>query len=245
MSLLDDSDKIIDKDIFDLAKIQKFFSFEDGTEDKRQYENASRVLKEIKNSPCLQWLETQKSPAIFVKNKIETKTYTFDGPDGKERTYQIPILGEYFRKDGNSELHTPRIEIYDDAIQSVVGKDDNKYKCIFSIVLLHELMHAIMDSGDSTAEATMYKTLYGFWKEESYANAGVLNMVKNTINNKINKEFKPEVESFIKNQSGPYRYGLTVFANKDLDFDAWKEQKKYGNGLNKDEQKLWLIGLCV
>lgn len=163
-----------------------------------------------------------------VNEPQHTDEQRFYYPSDNEfyETYRYPILGEYYPND-------KKIILYLKAIENAVN---NKYKIeyLIAIVLIHEMMHAIMDTG-SMYGCYPANSLYAFWKEESYANALTLW----AIHNYADKELTQQAESFMESQPDPYRYGIYL-ANKELSHESWKKEKQESVICEPKKQTEWL-----
>ena len=162
-----------------------------------------------------------------INTPIHNKTYECDD---KSVTYSYQLLGVYC-------LEGKKIILYLKAIEEEAKKCKIEIEYLIATVLIHELMHAIMDTG------SMYgcyppNSLYAFWKEESYANALTLLAIRNYKDQKLAQQ----AERFMESQPDPYQYGVCLANNNPrLTHSDWKEEKKNNNDpIPIEEQKEWL-----
>ena len=124
-------------------------------------------------------------------------------------------------------------------------KDNNiSFEALLTFVLLHELMHLMMDVFDEhefgIKDEGNFKDLgqlYGYFREESLANALALHL----CDSKGNKALAYSIlEHFVQNQTIPYQTGLLY---KDLFEKAVKNWMKCKTGkyLTKQLAKEWLL----
>ncbi len=146
----------------------------------------------------------------------------------KSKSYRFILLGKYVVKE-------QKIVLFLKSIKDESSRNNFSLENLTTIVLIHELMHAIMDTGK------MYgcysdNSMYAFWKEESYANALTLNAIRKSGN----KTLIAEAERFMESQPDPYRYGIYL-ANlyPNISYMWWKDEKNSA-GISIDEQISWL-----
>lgn len=120
-------------------------------------------------------------------------------------------------------------------------KDNNiSFEALLTFVLLHELMHLMMDVFDEHEFGIKDEDLgqlYGYFREESLANALALHL----CDSKGNKALAYSIlEHFVQNQTIPYQTGLLY---KDLFEKAVKNWMKCKTGkyLTKQLAKEWLL----
>ena len=124
-------------------------------------------------------------------------------------------------------------------------KDNNiSFEALLTFVLLHELMHLMMDVFDEhefgIKDEGNFKDLgqlYGYFREESLANALALHLCDSTGNKALAYSI---LEHFVQNQTIPYQTGLLY---KDLFEKAVKNWMKCKTGkyLTKQLAKEWLL----
>ena len=124
-------------------------------------------------------------------------------------------------------------------------KDNNiSFEALLTFVLLHELMHLMMDVFDEhefgIKDEGNFKDLgqlYGYFREESLANALALHLCDSTRNEAFAYSI---LEHFVQNQTIPYQTGLLY---KDLFEKAVKNWMKCKTGkyLTKQLAKEWLL----
>ena len=139
------------------------------------------------------------------------------------------------------------IFLWVDHIYDISKKNDNpSFEALFTFVLLHELMHLMMDVFDET-EFGIYGAgnlknlgqLYGYFREESLANALALYLCDATRNDALVYSI---LDYFVEGQTTPYQTGL-LYIEKDLLKKAvtnWMKCKK-GKYLTKQLAKEWLL----
>ena len=139
------------------------------------------------------------------------------------------------------------IFLWVDHIYDISKKNDNpSFEALFTFVLLHELMHLMMDVFDET-EFGIYGAgnlknlgqLYGYFREESLANALALYLCDATRNDALVYSI---LDYFVEGQTTPYQTGL-LYIEKDLLKKAvtnWMKCKK-GKYLTKELAKEWLL----
>ena len=139
------------------------------------------------------------------------------------------------------------IFLWVDHIYDISKKNDNpSFEALFTFVLLHELMHLMMDVFDET-EFGIYGEgnlkdlgqLYGYFREESLANALALYLCDATGNDALVYSI---LDYFVEGQTTPYQTGL-LYIEKVLLKKAvinWMKCKK-GKYLTKELAKEWLL----
>ena len=139
------------------------------------------------------------------------------------------------------------IFLWVDHIYDISKKNDNpSFEALFTFVLLHELMHLMMDVFDET-EFGIYGEgnlkdlgqLYGYFREESLANALALYLCDATGNDALVYSI---LDYFVEGQTTPYQTGL-LYIEKDLLKKAvinWMKCKK-DKYLTKELAKEWLL----
>ena len=139
------------------------------------------------------------------------------------------------------------IFLWVDNIYDISKKNDNpSFEALFTFVLLHELMHLMMDVFDETkfriyGEGNLKNLgqLYGYFREESLANALALYLCDATRNDALVYSI---LDYFVEGQTTPYQTGL-LYIEKDLLKKAvtnWMKCKK-GKYLTKELAKEWLL----
>ena len=134
-----------------------------------------------------------------------------------------------------------------DHIYDISKKNDNpSFEALFTFVLLHELMHLMMDVFDETkfgiygaGNLKYLGQLYGYFREESLANALALYLCDATRNDALVYSI---LDYFVEGQTTPYQTGL-LYIEKDLLKKAvtnWMKCKK-GKYLTKQLAKEWLL----
>ena len=198
-----------------------------------------------------------------LHNKIENEE--FEEANKREKVEDV-LLGcykrdteRYFAGEGSKSMNGSVISSFDDVNKHCsiflwidhIYKTSNKYKdnnisfeALLTFVLLHELMHLMMDVFDEhefgIKDEGNFKDLgqlYGYFREESLANALALHL----CDSKGNKALAYSIlEHFVQNQTIPYQTGLLY---KDLFEKAVKNWMKCKTGkyLTKQLAKEWLL----
>ena len=139
------------------------------------------------------------------------------------------------------------IFLWVDHIYNISKKNDNpSFEALFTFVLLHELMHLMMDVFDETkfgingaGNLKDLGQLYGYFREESLANALALYLCDATRNDALVYSI---LDYFVEGQTTPYQTGL-LYIEKVLLKKAvinWMKCKK-GKYLTKELAKEWLL----
>lgn len=142
------------------------------------------------------------------------------------------------------------IFLWVDNIYDISKKNDNpSFEALFTFVLLHELMHLMMDVFDETEfgingagnlkDLGQLGQLYGYFREESLANALALYLCDATRNDALVYSI---LDYFVEGQTTPYQTGL-LYIEKDLLKKAvtnWMKCKK-DKCLTKELAKEWLL----
>ena len=139
------------------------------------------------------------------------------------------------------------IFLWVDHIYDISKKNDNpSFEALFTFVLLHELMHLMMDVFDETkfgiygaGNLKDLGQLYGYFREESLANALALYLCDATGNDALVYSI---LDYFVKGQTTPYQTGL-LYIEKVLLKKAvinWMKCKK-DKYLTKELAKEWLL----
>lgn len=168
----------------------------------------------------------------------------------------------YFAGEGSKSMNGSVISSFDDVNKHCsiflwidhIYKTSNKYKdnnisfeALLTFVLLHELMHLMMDVFDehefgikdegNFKDLGQLWQLYGYFREESLANALALHLCDSRGNKALAYSI---LEHFVQNQTIPYQTGLLY---KDLFEKAVKNWMKCKTGkyLTKQLAKEWLL----
>ena len=139
------------------------------------------------------------------------------------------------------------IFLWVDHIYDISKKNDNpSFEALFTFVLLHELMHLMMDVFDETkfgiygaGNLKNLGQLYGYFREESLANALALYLCDATGNDALVYSI---LDYFVEGQTTPYQTGL-LYIEKVLLKKAvinWMKCKK-DKYLTKELAKEWLL----
>ena len=194
-----------------------------------------------------------------LHNKIENEE--FDKANEREEVEAV-LLGcykrdteRYFAGEGIKSVNGSVISSFDDVnkhcsiflwIDHIHDASNNhvSFEALLTFVLLHELMHLMMDVFDENEFGIIGEgnlkdlgQLYGYFREESLANALALHLCDSTRNKALAYSI---LEHFVQNQTIPYQTGLLY---KDLFEKAVKNWMKCKTGkyLTKQLAKEWLL----
>ena len=194
-----------------------------------------------------------------LHNKIENEE--FDKANEREEVEAV-LLGcykrdteRYFAGEGIKSVNGSVISSFDDVnkhcsiflwIDHIHDASNNhvSFEALLTFVLLHELMHLMMDVFDENEFGIIGEgnlkdlgQLYGYFREESLANALALHLCDSTGNKALAYSI---LEHFVQNQTIPYQTGLLY---KDLFEKAVKNWMKCKTGkyLTKQLAKEWLL----
>ena len=196
-----------------------------------------------------------------LHNKIENEE--FDKANEREEVEAV-LLGcykrdteRYFAGEGIKSVNGSVISSFDDVnkhcsiflwIDHIHDASNNhvSFEALLTFVLLHELMHLMMDVFDETefgingaGNLKDLGQLYGYFREESLANALALYLCDATGNDALVYSI---LDYFVEGQTTPYQTGL-LYIEKDLLKKAvtnWMKCKK-GKYLTKQLAKEWLL----
>ena len=196
-----------------------------------------------------------------LHNKIENEE--FDKANEREEVEAV-LLGcykrdteRYFAGEGIKSVNGSVISSFDDVnkhcsiflwIDHIHDASNNhvSFEALLTFVLLHELMHLMMDVFDETkfgiygaGNLKNLGQLYGYFREESLANALALYLCDATRNDALVYSI---LDYFVEGQTTPYQTGL-LYIEKDLLKKAvtnWMKCKK-GKYLTKQLAKEWLL----
>ena len=196
-----------------------------------------------------------------LHNKIENEE--FNKANEREEVEAV-LLGcykrdteRYFAGEGIKSVNGSVISSFDDVnkhcsiflwIDHIHDASNNhvSFEALLTFVLLHELMHLMMDVFDETefgingaGNLKDLGQLYGYFREESLANALALYLCDATRNDALVYSI---LDYFVEGQTTPYQTGL-LYIEKDLLKKAvtnWMKCKK-GKYLTKQLAKEWLL----
>ena len=196
-----------------------------------------------------------------LHNKIENEE--FDKANEREEVEAV-LLGcykrdteRYFAGEGIKSVNGSVISSFDDVnkhcsiflwIDHIHDASNNhvSFEALLTFVLLHELMHLMMDVFDENEFGIIGEgnlkdlgQLYGYFREESLANALALYLCDATGNDALVYSI---LNYFVEGQTTPYQTGL-LYIEKDLLKKAvtnWMKCKK-GKYLTKQLAKEWLL----
>ncbi len=98
---------------------------------------------------------------------------------------------------------------------------------IVVLTILHEIMHAAMETG------TIPDGSYWYYKEEAYANAFALKLLKDS-------KWYDSAFAFVQKQPTGYN-AAALLVEEPLSMDDWrKEKKKKPESIVEEEQQNWL-----
>jgi len=146
----------------------------------------------------------------------------------------VDPCGEYITGRGK---YNPQIII---DLKKIESNHPTEIKNIFIIVLVHELMHAVMDPYNyihfqrKKELHINYDNLYGIHKEEALANA----LAYNYLLRKGNESLCRSAKRFMSNQPGPYRYGFEILSKTSPCAIDWILEKVKGS--SEIKQLEWL-----
>lgn len=165
----------------------------------------------------------------------------------------------YFAGEGPNNVNGSVISSFDDVSEHCsiflwvdhIYDTSNKYdkisfETLLTFVLLHELMHLMMDVFDETKfgikgeeNLKCLGQLYGYFREESLANALALHLCDSTGNEDLVYSI---LDHFVQNQTIPYQTGC-LYIEKDILEKAVKNWMKCKTGkyLTKQLAKEWLL----
>ena len=194
-----------------------------------------------------------------LHNKIENEEFDKANERGE---VEAVLLGcykrdteRYFAGEGIKSVNGSVISSFDDVnkhcsiflwIDHIHDASNNhvSFEALLTFVLLHELMHLMMDvfdekefGIDGEGNFKDLGQLYGYFREESLANALALHLCDSTGNKALAYSI---LEHFVQNQTIPYQTGLLY---KDLFEKAVKNWMKCKTGkyLTKQLAKEWLL----
>ena len=198
-----------------------------------------------------------------LHNKIENEE--FEEANKREKVEAVRLgcykrdTERYFAGEGSKSMNGSVISSFGDVREHCsiflwidhIYETSNKYKdnnisfeALLTFVLLHELMHLMMDvfdekefGIDGEGNFKDLGQLYGYFREESLANALALHLCYSRGNKALAYSI---LEHFVQNQTIPYQTGLLY---KDLFEKAVKNWMKCKTGkyLTKQLAKEWLL----
>ena len=216
-------------------------------------------------------LDERKIPSDKVKsitmekkdlhNMIENEE--FNNANEREVLPQDVLLGcykrdtqRYFAGEGSKSMNGSVISAFDDVskhcsiflwvdhIHDASNKYNVSFEALLTFVLLHELMHLMMDVFDENEFGIMGEgnlkdlgQLYGYFREESLANALALHLCDSTGNEVLVYSI---LSHFVKKQTIPYQVGLLYQTLFEEAVKNWMKCKT-GKFLTKQLVKEWLL----
>ena len=194
-----------------------------------------------------------------LHNKIENEE--FEKANIREKVEAVRLgcykrdTERYFAGEGSKSMNGSVFSSFDDVskhcsiflwIDHIHDASNNhvSFEALLTFVLLHELMHLMMDvfdekefGIDGEGNFKDLGQLYGYFREESLANALALHLCDSTGNKALAYSI---LEHFVQNQTIPYQTGLLY---KDLFEKAVKNWMKCKTGkyLTKQLAKEWLL----
>ena len=196
---------------------------------------APNQLNQVRNEPAYKIEHADMYNAVSHLHSIPIllkKTNSENCENGK-----VDLLGAYIPSPNQSV--TPWIELYVDEILAATSNDPKHNQYLFTKVLLHELMHAAMDvnnQGLNWGEKEKYNTEYGKWREESFANAGTLFLIKHHGN----EEFYQYSKNFMLSQQPPeYKLGV-IMSEMHLPHDFYWRVRSKMQDVDDKIKEAWL-----
>ena len=108
-----------------------------------------------------------------------------------------------------------------------------------TVVVLHELMHAVLDpKNDGKKDKMPHNLLYRHMKEEAWANALTLMAIKSAgLNGLLEYAI-----GFMKSQPKEcgYQYGIKLFNDNANNWEEWIEEKAGWSGNDPEKEKLFI-----
>lgn len=123
----------------------------------------------------------------------------------------------------------------------IFGKENDVQKQAFlmAVVVLHELMHAVLDPMNYDQKDEMYHNLlYRHMKEEAWANALTLMAIKSAGKD----ELLDYAIRFTKTQPKEcgYQYGIKLFNDNANNWEEWIEEKAGWSGNDPEKEKQFI-----
>jgi len=218
----------LEKELFMLMKHQVYMPFHSPspislpttpirTFEDEGYENVANLLHTI---------------PIYLRNERSEAKCEDEGED------KIDLWGAYF---SNTKEDNPYIELFIAPILDCVKANKQKFKWLFTKVLIHELAHAAMDLNNLERSHRnrihnniSYHTDFGKWREESMANAVALRIIKEYGDT----DFYNYAKSFMLSQPPEYALGVLMEDLSAWDFKCYIDNKECG--VNNDLKQIWL-----
>ena len=194
-----------------------------------------------------------------LHNKIENEE--FDKANEREEVEAV-LLGcykrdteRYFAGEGIKSVNGSVISSFDDVnkhcsiflwIDHIHDASNNhvSFEALLTFVLLHELMHLMMDVFDENEFGIIGEgnlkdlgQLYGYFREESLANALALHLCDSTGNEDLVYSI---LGHFVQNQTIPYQTGWLYMSLFEKAVINWMKCKT-GKFLTKQLAKKWLL----
>lgn len=191
--------------------------------------------------PFYDWADFKNRKNDIYNDGIEKNRIPFKYRDAKIKLKGTILLGLY-QKDREEissfeDLEsTRRIFLWIDNIYETSKALGCEFKSIFVFILIHELMHALMDiygNEKCNDDTSLY---FSYYKEESLAN-GLALYLCHKIGDRI---IISESEKFVKSQSEAYSIGIKYKSKAILQIavDNWMYTKK--NGIHNNVKEKWL-----
>jgi len=115
-------------------------------------------------------------------------------------------------------------------IQLCPDKIKEKYsESIVVLVILHEIMHAAMDTG------TFPDGKYWYYKEEAYANAFALKLIRQSGHS----EWFEQALNFVEEQPDGYKSAILLL-DENISMNDWRNEKLNSSATQTDDQEIWL-----
>jgi len=163
------------------------------------------------------WLNIKKCNESIGAQVDISHADPFD--DSRPRTINVfEVLGSY--KDNTIQL-------------SPVTIRENHPEGVVVLTILHELMHSAMDAGED-GRALEHIDPYWYYKEEAYANAFALKLLKASSH----QEWFKDAYDFVKNQPSGYNAGAKLL-DEQISMETWRVEKLNFKNTSKEKMLEW------
>ena len=271
-------------ELFQTKKIPTFIrSFLEPLEEKyyRKFKNYQDISTRCAASPIRQfecgWYENiavlwHTIPIYLRKECPDYLRRMYNAQYNEQHECTIDLLGAYFpiRTGDGPYIELYLEDIYSEAIDYVENNNPNEYepfrtqqieecfKLLSTIVLLHELAHAALDifnlEDPPKSEKVSYSTPFGFWREESMANAVALRIIREKGETLLNEDGNVYMhnDAEITNNRRIYDYAMEFMNSQPAAYALGVKLEKFGYwdfrsvfyakiiGVHKDLQNEWL-----
>lgn len=191
------------KKVFSIIKNADSLSYEGfSTSDGRTFEKLCQDLEKVSKEPGTKQIEEHKN--IWDDHQKETNVFDTLGIYGIDSKRQ---------KYGIQLDHGKIMEKYHD-------------ESIVVLTILHEIMHAAMETG------TIPDGSYWYYKEEAYANAFALKLLKGS-------KWYDSAFTFVQKQPTGYN-AAALLVEQPLSMDEWRMEKQKPEAIGEEDQQNWL-----